>query len=155
MTQKEFKVGDKVFDIRYGWGKVIREVQEIHFPSYELTVKFCDSVNEYFKDGRNTRNQKIPLLSHHEYTLQSVERVVLVSDDSENWVRRVLILEKKDGFVCWVNAETIEEADDVRGTYLWNYMKELTPKEIVELTIQDISEGKGKGVPAHLIRIKK
>ena len=41
------------------------------------------------------------------------------------------------------------------GTNTWTTWREVGTQEPVELTLEDISAGKGVGVPAHLIRIKK
>lgn len=38
--------------------------------------------------------------------------------------------------------------------YAWKHWKPLPKDELVYLTMQDISDGKGFGVPAHLIRVK-
>lgn len=37
----------------------------------------------------------------------------------------------------------------------WKLKDEPKEEKLIELTIQDISDGKGKGIPAHLIRIKE
>lgn len=41
------------------------------------------------------------------------------------------------------------------GVCGWNYAKDIEEETIVELTLQDISDGKGVGIPSHLIRIKE
>jgi len=62
-----FKVGDKVFDIRYGWG-VISEIHEgLEFP---ISVHFDDDNYDFYTyDGRIT-NTSIPFLSFTEYKLE-------------------------------------------------------------------------------------
>ena len=67
--------------------------------------------------------------------------VMLVSDDSIRWKnRRVVFMEKCGGFLAWANAETIEEAKKEKGTYFWNYAKDIEP---IEVTLEEIAEWKG------------
>ena len=59
-----FKVGDRVFDIRFGWGEVINidGHVNVHFD--------VDYDTDYYKDGRHSIYEKNPTLSFTEYTLQ-------------------------------------------------------------------------------------
>ena len=75
-------------------------------------------------------------------------RVMLVSDDNTNWVKRVVFMEKCGGFLAWSNAKTIEGAENERGTAFWNYAKDLEP---IEVTLEEIAEW--KGVSKELIKI--
>lgn len=152
MKQREFKVGDKVYTNRFGWGKVINVSSGDIFP---IEVIFDKEKNNFTEEGYYEVNDFAPMLSHYEYYTQPNERVVLVSVDGMDWVRRVFVTKKQGKFVCWINAESIEEAEGITVTNSWKYMKELPTEEIVELTFQEISEGKGVGVPPHLIRIKE
>ena len=52
-------------------------------------------------------------------------------------------------------AEGAFQANEKVGVTLWMNWKPVLKEEVVELTIQDISEGKGVGIAPHLIRIKK
>lgn len=69
--------------------------------------------------------------------------------------KRVVFMEKNGYFVAWSGASTIEEAEKVTSTCGWNYAKDIEEPHIIELTIEDISNGKGVGVDPKLIRIKK
>ena len=63
---------------------------------------------------------------------------------------------KNNKAICWYDAETLEEAKNVTKTADWTEWKELDEEEQeIHLTLQEISDGKGVGVPAHLIRIKQ
>ena len=71
MNEQIFKLEDKVFDIRYGWGTV---VEYDNNSWYEIGVQFSyDGVSEiifYTNDGKITDEDKHPTLSFTEYTLQ-------------------------------------------------------------------------------------
>lgn len=84
-------------------------------------------------------------------------KVMLVSnsDDKAKGKRRVVFMEKNDNYIAWAWAETLEDAEKRLSTCRWSYAWDIEEEEIVELTIQDISDGKGTGIPPHLIRVKK
>lgn len=77
MDKQIFKVGDRVFDIRFGWGEVCHDYND-----GDLTVRFTNKDNTftmlYRPDGKSSSFQEIPLLSFTEYTLQgfSQERLI-------------------------------------------------------------------------------
>jgi len=84
------------------------------------------------------------------------ERVMLVSNNNNSdWYKRVVFAKKKNKYIAWNRSETLKESKNSLICVPWEYAKELPKKEIVELTIQDISDGKGVGIAPHLIRIKK
>ena len=90
-------------------------------------------------DGKeDIKNQPIAFIGEPFEARESKERVVLVSDDGENWQRRVLIKEVDGWFLCWNKAKTIEDSKKSIHTYRWSYMKEL-PK----LTIEELAEKAG------------
>lgn len=68
-------------------------------------------------------------------------RVMLVSNDNKNWDnRRVVFMEKCGGFLAWISAKTLEEAEKEVDTRLWKYSKEFEP---IEVTLEEIAEWKG------------
>lgn len=151
MKYKEFKVGDKVFDIRYGWGVII---STNNARTYLIKVLFNNgSVQSYTEEGFDVVDDINPILSHTEYGTIN-ERVIEVLLDNE-WVKRVLITIKDGEAICWTGATTIEEAKKSNSVSIRPIWRELQEESLVELTLKDISEGKGVGVPEHLIRIKK
>lgn len=84
-----FKKGDRVFDIRFGWGKVVYKDKEILFP---IGVQFDDDDDSqeivfYTNDGKNMPSDKLPLLSFTEYTLQgfSQERSIDYDEYIGKW----------------------------------------------------------------------
>lgn len=78
--QEIFKVGDKVFDIRYGWGEVV-DTSSYNYIIVQFDIK---SVIQYHKDNK--------VLSFTEYTLQGFSQ------------ERPEILPKR-GDIVWVRDE--------------------------------------------------
>lgn len=154
--EKKFKKGDKVFDIRYGWGEILNITNHSTYP---IEVEFSNTImDSYTKKGSNYLKNN-PTLSHIEYSMNpNKERVVEVSNDNVNWKKRVYIktVERRSTYhVTWLNAQTVEEAKNISEIRSWKYIREVQEEQIVELTLQDISDGKGVGIPSHLIRIKE
>ena len=72
---------------------------------------------------------------------KSYPRVMLVSEDNIRWKnRRVVFMEKCEGFLAWANAETLEDAEKEKDTVFWKYAKELEP---IEITLEEIAKWKG------------
>jgi len=71
MEKKIFKKGDRVFDIRFGWGKV---VDDNKCSLYPIGVKFDKNKSKeivvYTNNGISDINKKFSLLSFTEYKLQ-------------------------------------------------------------------------------------
>lgn len=62
-----FKVGDKVYDIRFGWGEVVAIIAD---RSYPVEVDFNGCEETYTYTGQYIIEHVTPLLSLTEYTLQ-------------------------------------------------------------------------------------
>ena len=77
-------------------------------------------------------------------------RVMMVSDDKEFWVERVVFMEKCGGFLAWVDAQTFEEAEKEKYTTFWKFAKAIEP---IEVTLDEIAEW--KGVSKEQITIKQ
>ena len=77
-------------------------------------------------------------------------RVMLVSLDYYSWYKRVVFMEKCGGFLAWINAGTLEEAEKQVDTRFWKYAKDIEP---IEVTLEEIA--KWKGVSKEQIIIKK
>lgn len=69
--------------------------------------------------------------------------------------KRVVFMEKNNMYLAWQQVETLKDAETVTLLNNWKYAKDIEEEQIVELTIQDISDGKGVGIKPDLIRIKK
>ena len=79
----------------------------------------------------------------------SFPRVMLVSIDEIKWHKRVVFMKKCDRYLAWIDAETIEESENIYKTTSWRYAKEFPEK--VELTKSQIAEK--FGIPIDLIKI--
>jgi hypothetical protein len=129
MTQQEFKVGHKVFDILFGWGKVVG-IHELEI--YGVMVRFEKTTLAFTFEGKYLHNSITPTLSHTEYRLTSepaFPRMMEVSVCRANWLeRKVLFI--RDG-----KAATYFE--DI-GYVEYDYYREIEPK--TKLTLAQIAE---------------
>ena len=78
-------------------------------------------------------------------------RVMLVSHDNIDWDnRRVVFMEKCGGFLAWINAETLEDAENSKAACFWEYAKEF---ELIEVTLEEIAMWKGtsKELPTYTL----
>ena len=80
----------------------------------------------------------------------SFPRVMLVSDDGDSWYKRVVLMKRCDRYLSWVEAETIEESEDIYEATSWRYAKELPEK--VELTKSEIAEKFGISIDQLVIK---
>lgn len=134
-------------------------------------------INDYYLNGNSvnkyygiTPENKIRITDYVDYKIKSLPtektfpRVMLVRQDkNDNWEQR-FIISKIDilprPYIAQCRCTTKDEFEKSNKKYLtcWEYAKEIDEpiqEQIVELTIKDISDGKGVGIPEHLIRIKK
>jgi hypothetical protein len=81
MKKREFELGDKVFDILFGWGEVVRvhNEEEMSFP---IVVQFETYKHTYTKEGVFSLAHKNPTLSHCEYSREGV----VISIPTNKWV---------------------------------------------------------------------
>ena len=67
-------------------------------------------------------------------------KVMLVRNyDFDQWIPRVVFMEKNHQFISWLLAETIKESEHEVSTRAWNYAKELEPEK-VKITKQQIAD---------------
>lgn len=66
MKTKEsiFQVGDKVYDFRFGWGKVVMLSSTDNYP---IRVQFVDDYSTYTSEGFLNKSDKYPTLSFTKY----------------------------------------------------------------------------------------
>ena len=77
-------------------------------------------------------------------------RVMFVSDDGNEWHKRVVFMQKCDRFLAWDSVGTIEDAEWTYRVANWRYAKELPEK--VELTKSEIAEKFGISVDQLVIK---
>lgn len=151
MKTKEFKVGDKVFDLRYGWGVVESIIYDDSYP-IKVSYMYGKIFTSYEIDGKDLTRSINPILSHTEYSAQSkYPKVMEVSPNGRVWFKRVVFAEKMGRFIAWSNAETFEEAEDEISTCAWYHVREV--QEPREISIQEIADK--FGIPVEEVRIKK
>ena len=68
----------------------------------------------------------------------SFPRVMLVSDDGDDWYKRVVFMKKNDRYLAWNNAETVEDAELTYRVASWLYAKEIEPKQRT-ITLSDLN----------------
>lgn len=113
-----FKVGDKVFDARYGWGKIINIDYSKNYPicvDFETQYELKEL---YTIRGKETRNELLPSLSFTEYDFIkggfSQERPeVLPNRGDIVWVRNN---ENED----WLCTQFMWKVDEYYRTTCWN-----------------------------------
>lgn len=66
--ERYFEIGDKVFDIRYGWGVV--EGFEVELGWENVEIRFDNSLISYTVSGPGEIGDELCLLSFTEYSLQ-------------------------------------------------------------------------------------
>lgn len=154
MKTRNFEFGDKVFDIRHGWGKVANKFST---SESSIHVLFNDGgrIISYTADGKHSYRDYSPSLSHTEYSIHSTKseypKIMEVSDDKVEWYKRVVFMEKKGRFVSWLNAETLEEAEYETMAYSWEHGREV--QEHREISMQEIANK--FGISVEEVRIKK
>ncbi len=137
-------VDNKIFNIEVD-GNYENVIRAIVFRSKSSQN---NNANCVLYDNSKPLNKLAEIISYKEkdlpeYPIEGIfeERVMLVSDDEENWWPRVVFMEKNNRFIAWNYAKTIEEAGEVCKTTDWKYAKEL-PIEI-EVTKEEIAKWKG------------
>jgi len=121
-----FKVGDKVFDIRLGWGVV--EAVDLT-GDYSINVGFNDTDYRYTKKGFAARFHEIPMLSFTEYTLENFsqerpcefeegEMIAVRDRGSTEWRVREFLEYKDKRFYC--------KHPDLSHNVGWKQAKKLT-----------------------------
>ena len=87
MDKQIFKVGDRVFDLIYGWGKVT-EVYYLQNRDYPVSVQFENSIIKYTYDGKWNTADSYLRLSFTEYGLDdrfTQERPINYEDYMRKW----------------------------------------------------------------------
>lgn len=155
------KVGDRVWSISEGYVS-IHSISRMEKYPIKTSFDYDKRQRTYTYDGKYCDDDQYPSLfrSNPFDDLREeffADRHVKVSQDGICWYYRKVFGLVKDKWLAWESEEVIEQCQLAVGISQWNYCNEITPpsEELVHLTLKDISEGKGKGVPAHLIRIKE
>ena len=65
-------------------------------------------------------------------------RVMFVSNDGNEWYKRVVFMKKCDRYLAWNKAKTIEESESISSITAWRYAKEIEPKQRT-ITLSDLN----------------
>jgi hypothetical protein len=129
MTQQKFKVGDKVFDILFGWGEVVDIDSLIYYP---IEVDFENDTTNYTRNGKYMDDAITPTLSHTEYRLTTepaFPRMMTVGTNDKRHLRKVLFI--RDG-------KAVTYLEDIDKYVEYDYYREIEPK--TKLTLAEIAE---------------
>ena len=88
MKKQTFEKGDRVFDIRFGWGTVVDDNSgQIYAVGVQFDKDDSQEVIFYTGDGKRNLGEEFPLLSFMEYTLQGFtqERPINYDDYVGKW----------------------------------------------------------------------
>ena len=124
---KNYKEGDKVYHVLLGWCEITSICEQSFF------IKGCYYSFKF--SGKFTDEDLNPTIYPYNPFEQNQERVVEVFTTYGKWVKRVLIAEKDGKAVCWVLAETLEEAKNKSEAQTWSEWREIQPKK--ELTFKE------------------
>ena len=140
--ETKFKRGQKVWSIQLGDCEVV----EINAGwDYPIKCKAKDDYHYYDLDGKFSGDDASPSLFSSNPFFE--ERVMEVKSDGKNWHKYTIVSN--------INGRFQSKSSDGNGVEMnWMHAREISTPQIVELTLKDISEGKGVGVPVELIRIK-
>lgn len=64
--------------------------------------------------------------------------VMFVSNDGNEWYKRVVFMKKCDRYLAWNKAKTIEESESISSITAWRYAKEIEPKQQI-ITLSDLN----------------
>jgi hypothetical protein len=129
MTTQEFKVGQKVFDILFGWGVIIKASKSVE---WGIVAGFGKRTVCYTSKGKYSHESITPTLSHTEYRLTTEPAFPRMMEVGmylhERYQRKVLFI--RDG-------KSVTYLEDL-GYVEYDYYREIQPKK--KLTIAEIAE---------------
>lgn len=131
---KELQEG-KCAIINNGTLEQLKEVLKEAFPEHSSSIDaFIGSSTFYFERHAHiesdTKQPDMPAYNIEDFFKEEEKpfpRVMLVSNinDIKESFPRVVIAYKRNNYIAWVNAETLEEAEKTFGTTVWSYAWEV------------------------------
>jgi len=114
----------------------------------------CKGIGFPFSNNTCDKTYEIDDFFEEEFNPQFGDEV-MVSQDNEKWYKRYYVGNYKGINYCVFYDDNFLKQTNFY-TNQWKYIKPLKEEEeVVHLTLKDISNGKGVGVPPHLIRVKQ
>jgi hypothetical protein len=142
----ELRVGQRVWTIQNEY-TTIKDLNCKIINNEKYPIETEDN-NTYTQGGYNEKGDLFPSM-FLDCPFIEEERVVEVSEGGEEWYKRVLILKKRNIFICWNFAQSIDDVVANSGVDSWKFMRELQPepiKEKIKVSKQDIAKLMGCGV---------
>jgi len=135
-TFENAQVGDRVWDVKYGWGKIAKISKEDHL----IIVDFDNDIINIYQfdgiDGKSNKTDLNPTLFWNESKIPEeafeqqfpdldIDTKVLVKEFAENeWQKRYFAGWTDDGKMkCWSDGRTSWTATDETDYFIWNYWK--------------------------------
>lgn len=143
MKKQTFEKGDRVFDIRFGWGKVVDDNRACLFP---IGIQFDDDDSQevivYTDDGKLSLGEESPLLSFTEYTLQgfSQRRPINYDDYIGKWGKFTDVSNNNDFVIGRLSSFKVSNDETYFATEsgdAYNIFEPLTEEQIKVLGLCD------------------
>lgn len=131
--ERNFEIGDKVFDIRYGWGVVVSFEVELGWESIE--VRFDNSLISYTLSGPEDFDNELRLLSFTEYTLNGFtkEKAIDYSKFIGKWGMFWSNKDKDERIIGKLEGFDDRYFKSTTSITLYAYFKPLTDEQIKSL----------------------
>lgn len=135
--EKIFKVGDRVFDIRFGWGTVIDDNRCLLYP---IGVQFdkgdSKEIIVYTNNGISDVNKKFSLLSFTEYKLQgfTLRRPLNYEDYIGKWGK--FWNDKKEYIVSKLERYSSEGFRTTTSIALYKFFEPLAEEQLKILNLE-------------------
>lgn len=130
---RNFEIGDKVFDIRYGWGVV--ENFEVDLGWESIEVRFDNSLISYTLSGHGEIGDELCLLSFTEYTLNGFtkEKAIDYSKFIDKWGMFWSNKDKDERIIGKLGGYDDRYFKSTTSITLYAYFKPLTDEQIKSL----------------------
>ena len=131
--ERNFEIGDKVFDIRYGWGVV--ESFEVDLGWESIEVRFDNSLISYTLSGPEDFDNELRLLSFTEYTLNGFtkEKAIDYSKFIGKWGMFWSNKDKDERIIGKLEGYDDRYFKSTTSITLYAYFKPLTDEQIKSL----------------------
>lgn len=116
---------------------------------YSPSTGQVSSLNYYIQEGY----QFLTIDQLLDFQANEYPKVMEVSNNNVSWQKRVVFMEKNGNFLAWVDAKSIEEAENEIYTYTWGFAREIQPVPTLELKLDEIADK--FGVSVDRLKIKK
>jgi hypothetical protein len=98
---------------------------------------FTNRLEQPYENMKTITLEEAKALVKNEYP-----KVMLVRQNTrDNFIKRVVFMEKNGFFLAWASAETLKDAEKVCAVTPWKYAEDIKPEPVIkELTLQEIAD---------------